>query len=100
MTKPPSLKTETPGPGTYTPMAQAACLSNKRRVASTVFGVEPRGSQASVDSVHCFAGRVRWIAPPSLPPRAAWTRLPTPPRASLFLFLPLAFPLSLSLSLP
>jgi len=56
MNKPPSLKAESPGPGTYTPMTQGACLSSKRRVQSTVFGVETRNDKPQVDSVHMFHG--------------------------------------------
>mmetsp|Transcript_16549 Transcript_16549/g.35490 ORF Transcript_16549/g.35490 Transcript_16549/m.35490 type:complete len:397 (-) Transcript_16549:232-1422(-) len=58
MVKPPSLKAETPGPGTYTPMAQAACLSSKRRVPAASFGAPTGPETLPIDSAYCFHGNV------------------------------------------
>lgn len=58
MVKPPSLKVDAPGPGSYTPMTQNACLSTKKRVPAAAFGVEQRNEHTQVDSSYCFHGRV------------------------------------------
>jgi hypothetical protein len=56
--KPPSLKAETPGPGSYTPTTQNACLSTKPRVLAKSFSIEQRGGKTLMDSSQCFHGKV------------------------------------------
>jgi hypothetical protein len=76
--QPPTLKTETPGPGTYTPTVQNACLSTKRRVPGAKFGIEQRSARNPVDSVHCYHGTVccapRAYPPSSRPPSVGCAR--------------------------
>ena len=56
--KPPSLKAESPGPGSYSPAAQGACLSTKPRVPASSFTIETRGAKTLMDSSACFHGKV------------------------------------------
>jgi len=59
--KPPQLKQEAPGPGSYnlgTHLADGAVLSSKRRSPAASFGSTQRGDSAFIDSVHCFHGKV------------------------------------------
>jgi len=58
MMKPPSMKAEMPGPGNYTPIAQSASLSTKRRVPSISFGTEVRQGKTGVDSTYSYHGSV------------------------------------------
>uniref|UniRef100_A0A7S2DJ32 Uncharacterized protein n=1 Tax=Haptolina brevifila TaxID=156173 RepID=A0A7S2DJ32_9EUKA len=59
--KPPSLKTESPGPGSYemgTTMADLATLSSKPRAPGYGFGSSVRGDSTFVDSMKCYHGKV------------------------------------------
>ena len=59
--KPPMLKQESPGPGTYNlgaTLSDGAVLAGKRRAPAASFGSTQRGDSAFVDSVHCFHGKV------------------------------------------
>jgi len=55
--KRPVRASESPGPGAYSPDAQLTVLSTNRRAPVSGFSVEPRRA-ATVDSRHCFHGRV------------------------------------------
>lgn len=59
--KPPSLKTESPGPGAYdmgSTMADLATLSSKPRAPGYGFGSSVRGDSTFVDSTKCYHGKV------------------------------------------
>lgn len=58
--KPPSLKMESPGPGSYNVggLATGAVLSGKRRSAAAGFGSTQRGDSSLIDSSQCFHGKV------------------------------------------
>jgi len=59
--KPPTLKQESPGPGSYNmghTLSDGAVLSSKRRSPAASFGSTQRGDSAFVDSVSCFHGKV------------------------------------------
>ena len=59
--KPPSLKMETPGPGSYdhaVTLAEGSSLSTKPRSSAAGFGSTVRGSQSFIDSAACFHGKV------------------------------------------
>lgn len=59
--KPPSLKMETPGPGSYEhafTLADGAKTSTKPRSAAAGFGSTTRPEQGPPDSAHCFHGKV------------------------------------------
>ena len=59
--KPPSLKSETPGPGTYehaVTMGDLAKTSTKPRSSRAGFGSTKRSETGPPDSSHCFHGKV------------------------------------------
>lgn len=59
--KPPSLKMETPGPGSYdhaVTLADGANTSTKPRSSAASFGSTKRSEMGPPDSAHCFHGKV------------------------------------------
>ena len=58
--KPPSLKMESPGPGSYEVggLESGAVLSGNRRASRAGFGSTQRGDSAMIDSASCFHGKV------------------------------------------